>query len=135
MEHKGGTIASSFEESWCYTADGIAIREHDSNYEDSVYNWDGESFCHVSGQNCGTGKWDGVNLAWYTTSNATEPFIQYLLQDGQYTHWKSDTTDYDWKWTRHFLASMRAKGHWSVEGRVPQPVVMMLQVMRYVRNL
>ncbi len=142
-EFKGGTISSSFEEMWCYTSDGMAIREHDSNYEESVYRWNGETFAYVSGQYCGTGKWDGINIAWFSKETDQDPFMQYLLQDGQYTHWKHETTEMDWKWSRHFLVSVGGKGtycsilpysgHWSIEGSIPQPVIMFLQMMRYVR--
>ncbi len=43
-------------------------------------------------------------------------------------------TDYrNWKWSRHFLTKCQGLGHWMMEASAPEPVVMLLQMMRYFR--
>lgn len=39
----------------------------------------------------------------------------------------------NWKWSRHFLTKMQGIGHWIAEGSVPEPVCMLVQMMRYQR--
>ena len=132
VDYKGGEVTSSQEENWTYSNDGTLHRSADSQYQESFYNWDGENITYVSGKNYGRGRWDGVYLYWLNSDNSVEnPLYVYIFQDGQYSNCGVET-GMDYKWTRHFLASKAGKGHWSVEGSVPQPVVMFLQMMRFV---
>lgn len=131
VDYKGGEISSSFEECWTYTSDGTVQRSKENNYDECTYKWDGEQLQWVSGKNCGNGRWDGLLLSWFY--NSEEPALEYILQDGQYSHLKN-AQGMDFKWTRHFLASKSGLGHWSVEGSIPQPVIMFLQCMRFVNT-
>jgi hypothetical protein len=131
-DHKGGEISSSYEECWTYTSDGVIQRSKENNFDECAYKWDGESLVWVSGKNYGHGRWDGLFLSWFQ-DNSEEPILDYILQDGQYSHLKNGQS-MDFKWTRHFLASKSGEGHWSIEGSCPQPVIMFLQCMRFVHN-
>ena len=42
---------------------------------------------------------------------------------------------HDWQWTRHFLKRVNGEGEWIVEGSMPEPVVMFLQILRFLRRV
>ena len=42
---------------------------------------------------------------------------------------------HNWQWTRHFLKRVNGEGEWIVEGSMPEPVVMFLQILRLVRGV
>ena len=47
-----------------------------------------------------------------------------------------DTEDvHTWQWTRHFLKRVNGDGEWIVEGSIPEPIVMFLQIMRHIRRV
>merc|ERR1711862_492965 len=84
----------------------------------------------------GSGKWDGVSLIWNDEScngMISTPAVRF--------DWNQNTREYTnvmepsqvWKWTRHFLASKFGAGEWIVEGDIPEPVVMFLQMIRTCR--
>ena len=84
----------------------------------------------------GSGKWDGISLIWYDESYngmITTPVVRFdwSQSDREYTNASSESQV--WKWTRHFLASKFGAGEWIVEGEVPEPVVMFLQMIRTCR--
>jgi hypothetical protein len=51
----------------------------------------------------------------------------------KYQYEEDENEAYSWQWTRHFLKRVNGEGEWIVEGSVPDPVVMFLQIIRYVR--
>lgn len=142
--YKGGIVKSG-DEDWQYNSEGSvhcivgALRLN--------YTWTGEFLQPSVGSkaiNMGTGKWDGVNLYWFAPAgpqngikntlgefyHSREPSSHYIYdeKDGEYI---SDDGRKEWKWSRHFLASKESEREWIVEGDIPQPVIMLLQLMRY----
>jgi len=103
-----------------------------------AYRWDGEMLIGIDevSTSFGSGKWNGVSMVWFDeAANGLigNPSMRY--------HWNEQDREYTseqeaaqvWKWTRHFLASKFGAGEWIVEGDVPEPVVMFLQLMRTSR--
>jgi len=123
-----------------------------------VYLWDGETLRPKEGSpSFGVGRWNGVWLAWYQTTRREgdkdkgaseegdgvdasglgqqqqqqeEPLFRYFWVPGE-REFQTHNLQLTWKWTRHFLASKFGTGEWILEGEVPNPVVMCLQLMRY----
>ena len=102
------------------------------------YRWDGEMLIGLDNESraLGSGKWDGISLIWYDESYngmITTPVVRFdwSQSDREYTNASSESQV--WKWTRHFLASKFGAGEWIVEGEVPEPVVMFLQMIRTCR--
>jgi hypothetical protein len=38
-----------------------------------------------------------------------------------------------WVWSRHFLANKNGDGEWIMEGDVPEPIVMFVNLITFVR--
>merc|ERR1712137_247894 len=144
--YAGGIIKSN-EEEWQYNSDGSLNCLVGS--KKIHYTWTGEFLQPSLGSdifNFGTGKWDGVNLFWFpaTSPSATnsvkntigrlyygrKPFRHYVYSEKENEYLTKDSEN-EWKWTRHFLASKSGEPEWIIEGDVPKPVVMLLQMMRY----
>lgn len=145
-----GGVVTSDEEEWQYSAEGAVnclVGQHRIHYM-----WTGEFLQPSLGKmsvNLGTGKWDGANLYWFPVSAPGEgikntlgsywyepqPVSHYLYTDTDQEYLTVDATR-EWKWTRHFLASKTNEAReWIVEGAIPRPVVMLLQMMRdYIRS-
>ncbi|EGC32314.1 hypothetical protein DICPUDRAFT_98913 [Dictyostelium purpureum] len=133
---KGGIIKSSdTEEEWNYSSMGtLQIEPTTSVNEEKIdYHWDGE-WIKSSTHNhiLGYGRFNGVYLAWFI-KDPTFPEIRYFYDEKE-KEYISDKKEFTFKWTRHFLASKYGSGEWIVEGHVPQPVVMFLQLIKYKRN-
>eukprot|EP01104_Vermistella_antarctica_P009752 TRINITY_DN2532_c0_g3_i1.p1 TRINITY_DN2532_c0_g3~~TRINITY_DN2532_c0_g3_i1.p1 ORF type:complete len:511 (-),score=135.90 TRINITY_DN2532_c0_g3_i1:75-1607(-) len=122
-----------------------------------VYLWDGEVLCPADDSaDFGVGGWDGVNITWYPKMKrglrrATVMGIGIgtanLVPDANTFLFVPDVREYRlqaqegdvatdtgeplpcWKWTRHFLANKNGPGEWIMEGEVPEPVVMFLQLL------
>jgi len=142
-DHKGGIIKSSYQEEWCYYPNGDLKCLEFANEEEKqdielTYKWDGRTLapdatCMMLGQ----GEWDGVSLLWKTIIPGQAPSVLQsftYFPNGRY-YQTGDDTSTQWQWTRHFLAKKHGSGEWIVEGQVPEPVVMFLQVLRSVRGL
>ena len=136
-KHLGGEIQSSYEEAWSYSKDGV-LKSSLGLDTPLSYRWDGEMLIGIDNESrdLGSGKWDGITLVWYNeTFNGmiATPSVSYdwNFAEQEYTNTAEDSQV--WKWTRHFLASKFGAGEWIVEGQVPQPVVMFLQMMRTCR--
>lgn len=70
-----------YEEIWHYN--GATGLLSNSKWGDTLeYIWDGSSLAptKMSQMSLGTGKWNGVWLAWYTEKN--EPFLKYYYSAG-----------------------------------------------------
>jgi hypothetical protein len=89
-----------------------------------------------------TGVWDGVTLIWHRDGGANMRLQDFSLMQADFTYlWdeqerefvNDESVDRHWKFSRHFLASKSNHGHWIIEGDIPEPVVMGLQLMRYTR--
>ncbi|GAM29425.1 hypothetical protein SAMD00019534_126010 [Acytostelium subglobosum LB1] len=140
---KGGVIKSSHDdEEWSYSSIGsLSTLEGTYNGPQIDYHWDGEWLrSSANSQMFGAGRFNGVYLAWYlagvdgkdpTGSTVTQaPDITYFWDERE-KEYVSDRKELTFKWSRHFLASKYGTGEWIVEGHVPQPVVMFLQLIKY----
>jgi len=130
---KGGLIKSNDDEEWEYTAQGWL---HLSTDDDPTkgYKWNGHSLIPLSEEENGElGRWDGIRIAWMDAS-LTDPdtTLTYIHYEGEYQN-QDPTLNY--KWTRHFLASTAGSRYWSMNGDVPSPVVMFLQILTQKRKL
>ncbi|KAL6071663.1 PH domain-containing protein [Balamuthia mandrillaris] len=149
--YKGAILKSSYEEEWQYTGKGVlrADRGMDPEDEGLTYVWNGSMLRpanpppdvtqatgggSITNKSYGCGTWDGVWLSWYALSPEHDlaPFLVYKWNRKE-REYQTDDPALTWKWTRHFLACKNASGEWIVEGEVPEPVVMMLQILRYIR--
>ncbi|KAF2074103.1 hypothetical protein CYY_004588 [Polysphondylium violaceum] len=136
---KGGIIKTSdSDQEWNYSSLGTlfidaATNTGDNQEEKIDYHWDGEWLRSSShNQTLGCGRFNGVYLAWYTR-DLSIPDIRYFYDEKE-KEYISDKKEFTFKWTRHFLASKYGSGEWIVEGHVPAPVVMFLQLIKYKRN-
>jgi hypothetical protein len=77
------------------------------------------------------GKWNGVSLVWLHESLSSPLHYSWDSFIREFTH--SLDSNQVWKWTRHFLANKLGSGEWSVEGSVPEPVIMFLQLIHEIR--
>jgi len=140
-----GGIVKSADEEWQYNSDGSIVCLV-GKYKIS-YTWTGEFLQPSLGNeifNFGTGKWDGVSLFWFPSASsgdglkntigqfcfARKPWSHYLFCAKNREYLSEDSSN-EWKWSRHFLASKEDEPEWIVEGEIPEPVVMLLQMMRY----
>eukprot|EP01132_Coremiostelium_polycephalum_P009278 gene9278-11373_t len=135
---KGGIIKyGGDEECWNYSNLGSLYLEESGPDEKIDYHWDGEwlrSSAHS--QTLGCGRFNGVFLAWYNKDPKQQPSAipdTKYFWDEKEREYISDRKEFTFKWTRHFLASKYGSGEWIVEGHVPQPVVMLLQIIKYKR--
>lgn len=137
---KGGNIKGPDEEEWLYRANGILKNTESLNpaIKGQSYLWDGETLRAKYKNSFGFGVWNGVTMQWYRSEEA------YTNQGDEHNpvvvyYWDPLTREYHtasrdpkqtWKWTRHFLARKEGGGEWIMEGNVPEPVIMFLQLLR-----
>jgi len=129
---KGGLIKSSDDEEWSYSLDG-ALHLVDGDPTTS-YKWNGHTLTPLSEEENGElGRWDGIRIAWMDGS-MTDPdtTLTYIHYEGEYQN--QDPT-LNFKWTRHFLASTSDSKYWAMNGDVPSPVVMFLQIISQKKQL
>jgi hypothetical protein len=134
---KGGQIKSSYEEEWAYSADGVLWSQIGVDGEYS-YRWDGEMLIGLNplSRALGAGRWDGIALVWnFEASNGmiSKPTMRFDWYQSEREYHNVLEPSQIWKWTRHFLASKFGAGEWILEGNVPEPVVMFLQIIRTLR--
>eukprot|EP01112_Ceratiomyxa_fruticulosa_P008883 TRINITY_DN2303_c0_g1_i1.p1 TRINITY_DN2303_c0_g1~~TRINITY_DN2303_c0_g1_i1.p1 ORF type:complete len:567 (+),score=105.04 TRINITY_DN2303_c0_g1_i1:207-1907(+) len=128
------------------------------------YKWNGEWLWPVQGtqMSLGVGYFDGGYLLWYSPESVnivytddeskanitvkSEPFIRYLYVPhllGFIAISHNDNPSMTWTWSRHFLFASSSqetgnnstkRGEWLKEGKVPEVIVMLLQMMRYYRT-
>lgn len=142
--YKGAVLKNGVDD-WYYTDDGLVVNGNES--DPIKYNWTGEILHPAlsdNSKNLGTGRWDGANLWWFPASDAVNgvknpsgnfyhaqaPSQHYIYNANEREYLCGDS-DFDWKWTRHFLASKGGDKEWIIEGFVPDPVVMLLQMLCY----
>lgn len=131
---KGGTITSNKEEIWTYIPSGQILKGAELVETNAIFQWDGEVFNPTKEPKTqGCAYWDGINLIWKNANDET--VFHYLFETGQYCRMASADSRFDWKWSRHFLVSKGNEGHYSLEGNIPQPVVMCIQLSKYVDQL
>jgi len=101
-----------------------------------------EELTEVLRSGFGSGMWDGMTLKWYLEGGTNmllqdfsllTPHYDYLWNPQEREFINEQCPEMGWKFSRHFLASKSDHGHWIVEGAIPEPVVMGLQMMRYSR--
>ncbi|EFA79674.1 hypothetical protein PPL_07365 [Heterostelium album PN500] len=131
----GGVVRSSHGEEWTYRADGTLYNsEHlDANVKakDLKYIWNGQLLVPAKDtvKNLGSGKWNGVWLAWYYNNM---PFLKYMWQH-ESNEYLNQNPKLSYKWASRGLVSKIGVGEWLIEGNVPETVVMFIQCLRYCR--
>jgi len=141
--YKGGIIKSSYGEEWEYRPDGTVSSITVDNCVKIVYEWDGEFFSpkKIEGNlSYGAGHWNGVWCGWYLEewmilkiTGQREKFLKYFVDQKEEEFIPENKGLSVWKKTRHFLASKSNEGEWIIEGSVPEPIAMFLQLIRYSR--
>jgi len=125
--YKGGLVKSNDDEEWSYSSTGIL--QNVDNKEKS-YQWDGQSLIPLDDKDTSElGRWDGVRIAWMD-GTATEPDVSltYVHHEGEFIN---QDPLLNFKWSRHFLVSVEEGSHfWAMNGNVPSPIVMFLQLLR-----
>jgi len=129
---KGGLIKSNDEEEWSYSADGTLQKVDGEGSE--VYKWNGHQLTPMSEKEHGElGRWDGIRIAWMDGSLPDpDPTLTYIHYEGEY---QNQDPELNFKWTRHFLASTSTTKYWALNGDVPSPVVMFLQIIQQKKIL
>jgi len=146
-QYKGGIIKSKDEgDEWEYRPNGtVTCLMMNNKPAKIIYEWDGEFFKpkkSIDGNlNYGIGHWNGVWCGWYLqdwmvlqSTGQREKFLKYFFdrEDRKYVPENKGLTV--WRWSRHFLvptSDETSEDWWQVEGSVPEPVVMFLQLIRY----
>eukprot|EP00026_Physarum_polycephalum_P006661 Phypoly_transcript_06712.p1 GENE.Phypoly_transcript_06712~~Phypoly_transcript_06712.p1 ORF type:complete len:514 (-),score=51.34 Phypoly_transcript_06712:75-1616(-) len=135
--YKGGLIKSHDEEEWTYS-NGLLSMCDPTRKVVVAYRWDGQSLTNVdataSPEHEEVGKWDGVRIAWMDGSQEEpDSSLTYIFHEGEY---QNQDPSLNWKWTRHFLASVNDGNlFWAVNGSVPPPIVMFLQILRIKKQI
>jgi len=132
-EFKGGMIkASPIEEEWSFNQGKVSLCSSTQNYG---FYWDGSTLKPDSKTDVsiGYGQWDGCLISWYLPTDHRKPVVEYIYAaySKEYENVKETSSiPYAWKWTRHFLAKQDSSFTWQIEGDVPEPVVMFIQIFR-----
>eukprot|EP00026_Physarum_polycephalum_P006870 Phypoly_transcript_06923.p1 GENE.Phypoly_transcript_06923~~Phypoly_transcript_06923.p1 ORF type:complete len:561 (+),score=71.45 Phypoly_transcript_06923:255-1685(+) len=154
---KGGHVKSNHpggEQDWAYFKEGeLGVAEGEEKNGIS-FKWNGEVlYANKRQQNgepvttCLTARWNGITLAYYfLPSNLLRietkkpifiptPVVTYSWyeHDREYRPIEGSRVPI-YKWTRHFLVEKSAPtgtGEWIVEGDIPEPLVMTLQLYQY----
>jgi len=129
---KGGKIKCSvmYDEEWEYLPSGSV--KNIKGAEGAEFFWNGDSF---NNQNekfpFGNGIWNGVWIQWNVPKQTTV-FMKYYWNPATQTFFeaKKNKASLNWKWAANSLVRKKG-GLWTVEGEVPFPVVMFLQLLRY----
>jgi len=135
--YKGGVVKSSYEEEWQYFPDGrlICVMGTDAAIK-LRFRWNGSTLTQESTDSednsliLGIGDYNGHRLNWYVPDDS-DPWIS-LKWDRSLREYSDGVMN--WKWTRHFLANKNGDGEWILEGGVPEPVVMFLQIIYQARQ-
>lgn len=129
-----------------YVWDGEVLCPADDSQDFGVGGWDGVNITWYpkmrSGLRRATVMGIGIGTANLVPDAETFLYVpdvrEYSYQDGDSVtceptkrdNAKNETeTARCWKWTRHFLANKHGPGEWIMEGEVPEPVVMFLQLL------
>jgi len=133
-DFKGGLIKSHDDEEWSYS-DGLLALRDTSGQVAVAYKWDGQNLTNVAEtEPVESGKWDGIRIAWVDGSHEEpDTSLTYVHYEGEY---QNQDPSLNWKWTRHFLVSTNdGKLFWAVNGNVPPPIAMFLQLLRQKKEL
>jgi len=132
---KGGVIKSSYDEEWQYFPSGRLVSS-DGLPGDLEFAFDGQRLMpRASSSQYGYGVWMGLYIRWYDSVDMpldSEPSSEFTWNCGEREYY-SPAEQQCWKWTRHFLANKFGGGEWIMEGNVPEPIVMFLQLLRNSR--
>ncbi|EGG21662.1 hypothetical protein DFA_01548 [Cavenderia fasciculata] len=132
----GGVVRSSHGEEWTYRADGTIFNtdhlEPSIRAKELKYVWNGQLLVAAkdSPRNLGSGKFNGVWLAWYDSNG--DPFLKYIW-DPESNEYLNQNSNLSHKWSTRGLVSKVGTGEWMIEGNVPPTIVMFLQCLRYCR--
>eukprot|EP01116_Phalansterium_solitarium_P003944 TRINITY_DN1478_c0_g2_i1.p1 TRINITY_DN1478_c0_g2~~TRINITY_DN1478_c0_g2_i1.p1 ORF type:complete len:640 (-),score=120.86 TRINITY_DN1478_c0_g2_i1:111-1931(-) len=133
----GGSITSSGHEQWQYNSNGTVVQVVGSQ-AGLQFQWDGENFralAEADAKQLGEGRWNGVWLGWHASqaAMATQPYI-WCADKREFV--EPDNSHLSWKWKKSVLSSQSlgiSDTHWTIDGQVPEPVVMFVQMLRYHR--
>eukprot|EP01102_Stenamoeba_stenopodia_P016029 TRINITY_DN5548_c0_g1_i1.p1 TRINITY_DN5548_c0_g1~~TRINITY_DN5548_c0_g1_i1.p1 ORF type:complete len:1273 (+),score=328.72 TRINITY_DN5548_c0_g1_i1:70-3888(+) len=125
---QGGVIRSSNEDKWTYSSDGVVLCER-GPYQNHEYHWNGEALRNKrsSINSKEYGKWNSVWLGWLDSISG-----KYLA----ICRWNPNTSSFvmekglEFKWNGYDLSSSDKNTCWHVEGQVPGPVVMLLELLQ-----
>lgn len=155
---KGGHVKSNHpgggEQDWSYFKEGELGVSEGEEKQGLSFKWNGELLHAFKKQaqgesvnSCLTARWNGITLAYYFLPNnllriTTKQPIFIPTPIATYS-WYEHDREYRpvegsrvpiYKWTRHFLVEKNAPsgtGEWIVEGDIPEPLVMTLQLYHY----
>jgi len=119
-----------YEEEWEYLPNGTV--KNIKGAEGAEFFWNGESFNNQNEKYAfGNGIWNGVWIQWNVPKQITV-FMKYYWSPSKHTFYeaKRNKVSLNWKWIANSLVRKKG-GLWTVEGEVPFPVVMFLQLLRY----
>ena len=133
---KGGRVKNNFDEEWNYDGQtGLLTNTFISLEGNFLYKWNGHllkpATNYVGPTNCGFGKWDGFTIAWF---NENERLVEEYVYYSPTSEFLTANEELSWEWSseKSSLFSKFGGGEWVCEGNIPFPVVMFLQLMRYV---
>jgi hypothetical protein len=159
---KGGYVKSNHQQGegdWAYLKDGtLCVTEGEEKHGIS-FKWNGEimqanrkstSGPELTANTGLTARWNGITLAYYFLPNTPvhknskqtifipKPVVTYSWyeHDREYRPIEGINIP-SYKWTRHFFlekAAPAGSGEWIVEGDIPEPIVMILQLYHYHKN-
>jgi hypothetical protein len=116
---------------WQYNSNGVVkcIKEEDKLYPECQ--WNGESLIPKK-EDIGFGRWDSVRLGWFSSEKKPFfPFNYFCAEDRSYYNLEEGEESFEW-----MGSTLRIRGkdnrEWSLEGDVPEPVVVLLEVLHLV---
>jgi len=133
--YKGGTIKSNNLEEWSYTPAG-ELRAINGVGVNIVYFWDGETLNSLNfDYSFGIGKWNGSKLAWYKGNYGPDKTPFWECQWDQLSRTFNHIAR-PWKFIQASTKLCLTDGNgneWVIDGDIPEPVVIFLQMIRYAR--
>eukprot|EP01119_Soliformovum_irregulare_P005251 TRINITY_DN1693_c0_g1_i2.p1 TRINITY_DN1693_c0_g1~~TRINITY_DN1693_c0_g1_i2.p1 ORF type:complete len:1126 (+),score=323.25 TRINITY_DN1693_c0_g1_i2:34-3411(+) len=128
----------------------LTLREGDINVENVAasvtYRWDGERCQPASDSTSfGAGKWDGERALWFhrfqdvlAVGASKSPSFGFREESSRWILWnekaKKDVASFTWTdKDRHQALTSKEEGEWTTVGRIPLPVLLLLQLMRHCR--
>eukprot|EP00013_Stygamoeba_regulata_P001032 CAMPEP_0177632716 /NCGR_PEP_ID=MMETSP0447-20121125/2451_1 /TAXON_ID=0 /ORGANISM="Stygamoeba regulata, Strain BSH-02190019" /LENGTH=548 /DNA_ID=CAMNT_0019134325 /DNA_START=3 /DNA_END=1649 /DNA_ORIENTATION=+ len=114
---------------WSYQPTGKLLCEVGS-LAGVAYTWDGARFSpsNPESEKYGYGVWTGLNLMWFSDVSAPSlpPTHTFVYASQQREFFSKSVV---WKFARNFMIRKDGNGEWIIDGEIPDPVVMMLQLL------
>jgi len=133
------------DETWIYDADGSVYPKGENDEESPIrFVWNGYFLLPAENyKSVGAGEFNGQNLSWYAkenqvykTSGKKEVTVAYVYEESKkaYSPVTKGSGQLVWKSDGQILKPENATNNqsvWLIDGSVPEPVVMLLQMMKY----